>query len=380
MSSSKQRIQYTGTVPSWDDVALLGSMRDRALDLAAPACILDRQARFVDWNPSFDEIIARPLGLLFGQLASEAFQFPSLVPVSDSRGSLGTSAETGMVGVAAINHVLELPEYGAIECRTLAAPIADDSGGIVGCCLQFVFTDALASDRLWESIEKCIKQHVTWSRYGAIYDSLLLNFTDYIELQQQVTGHAGDAECCIDLGAGTGNSAFALLDARPQREVWAIENNEVMLRQLRSKARQREVDGLHIAKCDAQNMPGFSDGVFDAATMVNMLYAVEDPPACLREARRILKPGGILAISNPHRETRVDRLFERMREVLEQKGMFRRVARAFDDAWERHLALDEEIHRYTVDDLLRLITDCGLHVDDVQPAYVDAVVVIRARR
>ncbi|MGK5550700.1 class I SAM-dependent methyltransferase [Actinomadura kijaniata] len=44
---------------------------------------------------------------------------------------------------------------------------------------------------------------------------------------------------------------------------------------------------------DAVRLP-FRDGVFGAAVAVNVLYHLDDPSAALREARRVLAPGGLL--------------------------------------------------------------------------------------
>ncbi|TWP49960.1 class I SAM-dependent methyltransferase [Lentzea tibetensis] len=44
---------------------------------------------------------------------------------------------------------------------------------------------------------------------------------------------------------------------------------------------------------DAVALP-FRDGVFDAVTAINVLYHLPDPAVALREAHRVLKPGGLL--------------------------------------------------------------------------------------
>ena len=53
--------------------------------------------------------------------------------------------------------------------------------------------------------------------------------------------------------------------------------------------------GLETREADAQSLP-VPDESADALTMVSMLHHVDDPPRALAEARRVLRPGGRLAL------------------------------------------------------------------------------------
>jgi SAM-dependent methyltransferase len=53
--------------------------------------------------------------------------------------------------------------------------------------------------------------------------------------------------------------------------------------------------GLETLEGDAQRLP-LADESADAVMLVSMLHHVEDPPAALAEARRILRPGGRLVL------------------------------------------------------------------------------------
>jgi demethylmenaquinone methyltransferase/2-methoxy-6-polyprenyl-1,4-benzoquinol methylase len=90
----------------------------------------------------------------------------------------------------------------------------------------------------------------------------------------------------IDVGGGTGNYAKAL-----QAEGWdplVIDRSAAMLERARAK-------GLQTAEADAQALP-LPDASADAVMLVSMLHHVDDPAAALAEARRVLRPGGRLAL------------------------------------------------------------------------------------
>ena len=99
----------------------------------------------------------------------------------------------------------------------------------------------------------------------------------------------------LDIGGGTGNYTVAL-----KRDGWepaVVDRSPEMLARAAAK-------GLETVQADAQRLP-FADETFDAATMISMLHHVDDQPAALAEARRVLKPGGRLALMGFAREDAV---------------------------------------------------------------------------
>jgi ubiquinone/menaquinone biosynthesis C-methylase UbiE len=89
-----------------------------------------------------------------------------------------------------------------------------------------------------------------------------------------------------DIGGGTGNYALAL-----KREGWepvVIDCSSAML----ARAREKDLSTLY---ANARCLP-LDDASFDAAMLVSMLHHVDNPPAVLEEAKRILRVGGCLAV------------------------------------------------------------------------------------
>lgn len=55
-----------------------------------------------------------------------------------------------------------------------------------------------------------------------------------------------------------------------------------------------------VVQADAGALP-FATGVFDAVVAVNMLYHLADPVVAIREARRVLAPGGLFVAATTSR-------------------------------------------------------------------------------
>jgi demethylmenaquinone methyltransferase/2-methoxy-6-polyprenyl-1,4-benzoquinol methylase len=92
----------------------------------------------------------------------------------------------------------------------------------------------------------------------------------------------------LDAACGTGD--LALLAARAGAQVTGLDFSKAMLERARRKA-----PGVEFVQGDLLSLP-FPDALFDAATVGFGVRNVADLPRALSELRRVLKPGGRLAI------------------------------------------------------------------------------------
>jgi len=99
-------------------------------------------------------------------------------------------------------------------------------------------------------------------------------------------------ERLLDVAGGTGDIAFLLHKACPTASITLCDINESMLRVGRDRAIDRGfVKGIRFAVGNAEELP-FKSKSMEAYTISFGLRNVTDIDAALREAKRVLKPGG----------------------------------------------------------------------------------------
>jgi len=140
---------------------------------------------------------------------------------------------------------------------------------------------------------KVLTQRLFWSAYFKIYDALC----EIRPYQQSIQRGVSLLKIrpggrYLDLACGTGNSTRAL--KRSEVEVVGLDSSRDGL----NIARDR-FPGLRFIFGDFNRSLPFADCTFNGVFAHNALYLAKDPLRTLAEVHRILKPGGILVMSNP---------------------------------------------------------------------------------
>jgi ubiquinone/menaquinone biosynthesis C-methylase UbiE len=108
----------------------------------------------------------------------------------------------------------------------------------------------------------------------------------------------GQPDAILDLGTGTGTLALEAARRWPAAAVTGIDASRGMILAARERAREdlpaSAADRISFDIADAGHLP-FPDEAFDLVVSSFVLQLVQNRLAVLREAHRVLRPGGVLA-------------------------------------------------------------------------------------
>jgi ubiquinone/menaquinone biosynthesis C-methylase UbiE len=146
-----------------------------------------------------------------------------------------------------------------------------------------------------------------YDRYAARYDEVkqfdetdeafFLGDTLYRDLVAPLR-QRGQVPLILDVATGTGRYPLAVLRATQGRcQVWGLDGSKAMLRQARRNMAAAGWPDVMLFHHDASQLC-FQDGCFDAVGCLEALEFLPRPRQALRELWRVLRPGGLLMVSN----------------------------------------------------------------------------------
>jgi len=141
------------------------------------------------------------------------------------------------------------------------------------------------------------RAETTYNAAADSYDAGPLSFWEYFGRGTVKRLQLRDGDHVLDVECGSGASAIPAAQAvAPTGKVLAVDLAERLLALAQTKATQRHLNNIRFEHGDMMAL-NQSDGEFDAVICVFGIFFVPDMVAAARELRRMVKPGGELAIT-----------------------------------------------------------------------------------
>jgi ubiquinone/menaquinone biosynthesis C-methylase UbiE len=170
---------------------------------------------------------------------------------------------------------------------------------------------------------------------------------DFIERLIELGAHGS----MLDIGTGPGHMPPVIAARLPESRVLGVDLAHEMLsvaEQHRNSMPPEVAARIEYRPADAKRL-AFEDGSFDTVFSNTILHHIPEPASFLREARRVLKPGGVLLIRDIFRPD----------DMAQLEALVARHAADCNDS-QRKLFADSLHAALTPGELRALADDCGL--------------------
>lgn len=111
-----------------------------------------------------------------------------------------------------------------------------------------------------------------------------------------------DARTVVEIGAGTGMFAREFAGRMTAGTLYAVDSEPAMLAWMGEHLSGDDAVEIVVTDADANDVP-LPDGLADLVYSVNLHHELDDPNRMIAEAKRLLRPGGTLAIVDWKRES-----------------------------------------------------------------------------
>jgi ubiquinone/menaquinone biosynthesis C-methylase UbiE len=148
-------------------------------------------------------------------------------------------------------------------------------------------------------VHQVLKEKGAVPRSRAVYDGLAEGYDAAMRplerwflarLRRRTLSALPEASRILEVGAGTGlNFAYY------PRETTLGVASELSREMIRLAGRKQRPQGVHLVQAGAERLP-FADASFDAAFATLVFCSVESPQAAFAELRRVIRPGGTIAL------------------------------------------------------------------------------------
>lgn len=222
-----------------------------------------------------------------------------------------------------------------------------------------------------------------WDLYALCYDAVNES-PPYRQLLTSVI-HALDLQSgqrILDAGCGTGNlPALISKLGLKELEIEAGDNSPAMLTRARRKKIPLKIK-FHLA--DLNQHLSYADNYFDRVVAIHVLYALKDPQATLRELFRVLKPGGLLVLANPHSDSKPSEIMKANLAGLNIAGkawlLITKLPLIVINLFICRLGRLGSYHFLSEPEIRSLLTEAGFVEINAELAYADQDLLLAARK
>ena len=129
-----------------------------------------------------------------------------------------------------------------------------------------------------------------WQRVAGIYGGSVKRSSGrlYEAICARIRPHLTQNMCVLELACGTGQLTYPLTGSVALWEATDLSENMIV-----EASRWPHSRRLRFSVQDAKNLP-YEHDTFDVVIISNALHVMTRPELALREARRVLRPGGLL--------------------------------------------------------------------------------------
>ncbi len=135
-----------------------------------------------------------------------------------------------------------------------------------------------------------------WAEWAPDYDKAVKKNPLFDSMAQKAAHDIGHVARVLDVATGTGLAAFQLADC--VMEVQGVDLVPEMIEVAQKKVFDRNINNITFSVQGAYQLD-FPDNHFDAVVILNALHTMQNPEIALSEAKRVLKPKGLIATPTP---------------------------------------------------------------------------------
>ena len=155
---------------------------------------------------------------------------------------------------------------------------------------------------LWQVLIRVFRKLFHFPAPAFIGSFLDSNYRRKLQPPEKIIRRSGIRKGMRVLEVGCGSGAYTTFVARAvgrEGRVYALDIQPEMLQQLESKLARPEnedIRNVELVNSSAYELP-FDDDSLDLVYMVTVLQEIPDRSKALQQVRRVLKPGGILSVT-----------------------------------------------------------------------------------